>query len=52
MDAVTSEMVKLRQSWGLNVNQARFVRLVWGGHSPTEAYCRSYFGEVLPYNTP
>ena len=52
MDAVTSEMVKLRERWGLNVNQARFVRLVWGGHSPTEAYCRSYFGEVLPYNTP
>jgi len=52
MDAVTSEMVKLRQSWGLNVNQARFIRLVWGGYSPTEAYCRSYFGEVLPYNTP
>jgi hypothetical protein len=52
MDGLESELANLRRSWGLNINQARFVRLVWGGFSPTEAYCRAYLGGILPYDTP
>lgn len=47
MDELESELANLRRSWGLNINQARFVRLVWGGFSPTEAYCRAYFGGAV-----
>lgn len=51
MDEIETELTSLRRCWGLNLNQARFVRLVWGGFSPTEAYCKAYFGHVPAYDS-